>query len=302
MTAVHKFSINRKSPSRSLDWNRLGEIARAHLRRNIGGTSTSQRGRQSLAPPPKSEEERRALEKLTVGLGSGEAPKRVLHTALDLAEKWRGKKRKARKARYQLLECVYEVHLRAYVSKPLQAAIDRECDRRKIRRTAASHPANVLVKLIIDPPAASVTQYALALRQATTERIRPNQLAQRLAAKGNGIDAMARRFSKMHPKKKRALQQREDADLSSSHAREIAVSLMWKSSALKTWVSDELPDGKKVRIIVRKISATRGRVLSARLAHRRVGTAESNVNATGEASEVKRSEVSRDSSDSYGWE
>jgi len=302
---TRKLSINRKPLTRSLDWNRLGRIGSARRAHKAHRPSASPGLMPSLAAPPVSDQERRALEKLAAALGPSEAPERALHTALDLAKEWRGKKRKARRARYQLLEGVYEVHLRAHVSKRLQAEIERECNRRKIRRTAASHPANVLVKLIIDPPAASVTQYALALRQATTECIRPNQLAQGLAEKGNGIDAMARRFSKMHPKKKRTRSRVEDARnaQNASDTRKNAVSLTWMPSALKTWESDELPDGKKVRMIVRKIRESRGIVLSAKaLPRRRVATSESNVNATGNTPGIKQSGVSPESSESDDWE
>ena len=246
-----KLTINRKQ-SRDSARRVIRAQSASHPRRALAES----RVQPGFTAAPTSDDERRALAKVTAGLDILLAPKRLLQNAMDRAKEWRSQKRSSRKARHQMLEGVYEVYVRAQKNAGLRALIDRECDRKEMRRTAASNPAIVLVKLIIDPPAASVTQYALALRQAAMEGIKPKKLAQALAQKGNGIAAMATRFSKSHPKKKRSPQQRQRKNsIKGNH-----ISWEWKPAAMRKWTSIK----GRACLVVRKKDPSHVRVLSVR--------------------------------------
>jgi hypothetical protein len=212
---------------------------------------------------PSSDEERRALAKLTATLNPSDPPERILQTAIDSAKNWRGRKRRSRKARQQAVASVYDVYLCAQVNEKLRTAIEQACDRKKIRRTAASELAIVLVKLILAPPEASVAQYAAAVRQAAIESVGLHELGGRLATKGNGIDAMALRFWRMNPKKQTSRQRQHKNKIDAFETRK-EVSLEWKPKALKKWKSKQIADGSKAYLIVRRITASRAKVIAVR--------------------------------------
>jgi len=118
----------------------------------------------------------------------------LLQAQLDEVPEWKRGDRKHRKRLHRKLQSVYELYVLAAGNRTREAVIQRRCDSAGIADTKASHLTIRLVKLLLHPPEKSVYQYAAVLRSATLEQIPPDQLAEELAKRGNGIDPRADRF------------------------------------------------------------------------------------------------------------
>ena|SRR5579864_265575 len=145
--------------------------------------------------------EREALKALAQDLDLHASPRNLVKAALASGRRWRRRERASLRAKYEALAAAYGLYVHAEASKKFAAAIDQARKRAKIPKTAASHLSIVVVKVVLLVDDKTASAYAEALRQASIERIAPNHLAKTLASRGNGIYAMAERFSQSFPKK-----------------------------------------------------------------------------------------------------
>jgi hypothetical protein len=205
---------------------------------------------------PADDLENQACVALARDLEPRKARDEILQAALERAKEWRGHRKKVRRARYAVIANIFEIHVRASASASLRKEIRRECTRRGIRITKATHRTAALVKLILDPPPATVSQYSMALREAVLERIHPHELSARLAKKGDGIAALAARFAATHPKKRRV--NRSDRDAMT--IRREGVSFTWSKERLAFWNKLPVNDGV-IRLLVLKQDSGKGAVI-----------------------------------------